>query len=429
MKKYPCPCCGHFTYPVPPDQDCGFICPVCFWENDPFLTSEEESSDQNHGITLKKARSNFLQFGACEREMLRYVRPPKKDEKNERETLPRINMIGRYLKDTFGEKVVKLSLDGGFTCPNRDGTKGTGGCIFCSADGSGDFAGSIPSQIELLSSKWPRAKYIAYFQNYTNTYAPVAELRQKFTEALEYGRDLPPDIRPEIIGLAIATRPDCLNEEVYELLAELNQKIFLWVELGLQSSCEETGETINRCHTLAEYDEAVSRLAKLGIRTVTHLIFGLPKRILMKRGIMSCTCLPDSCAGASGIVVIPETRQDMLESVRHVCRELPLNPTTGSHHLFGIKLHMLNVVRGSQMERICPHYVPFPDIDTYTDLVVRALRIIPPDITLHRLSADAPRPILIAPEWSYRKRTILNTIHRKMQERDLYQGQDWHPDE
>lgn len=371
-------------------------------------------------------------------------------------------MIGEYLKKEFGEKIVKLSLDGGFTCPNRDGSKGTGGCIFCSADGSGDFAGSIPSQIELLSAKWPRAKYIAYFQNHTNTYAPVSELREKFYAALNYGKGdcaCSTDVtggadcgctdaaggaairtadctgctnsdnadclgalnnapctgandcdacgeRPEIIGLAIATRPDCLNDEIYELLAELNEKTFLWVELGLQSMHDETGKVINRCHPLAVYDEAAERLAALGIRTVTHLIFGLPKSI-----------------GADGSVV-PETRDEMLASVRHVCRTLPLNKSTSSRHIFGIKLHMLNVVRGSQMERLCPSYVPFSSIGEYTDLVIDALKIIPRDITVHRMSADAPRPILIAPEWSYKKRTILNEIHRKMAERDLYQGQD-----
>lgn len=326
--------------------------------------------------------------------------------------IQRINMISGYLKDRFGEKVVKLSLDGGFTCPNRDGSKGVGGCIFCSAGGSGEFAGSIPSQIELLSTKWPRAKYIAYFQNHTNTYAPVSELREKFYAALNYDSSAGAE-HPEIVGLAIATRPDCLNDEIYELLAELSQKTFLWVELGLQSMHDETGNTINRCHSLEVYDEAAARLSALGIRVVTHLIFGLPKHIEEDGS------------------VIPETREEMIESVRHVCSTLPYSASgtenmsgdTGNH-IFGIKLHMLNVVRGSQMERLCPNYVPFSSIDEYTDLVVDALKIIPRDITVHRMSADAPRSILIAPEWSYKKRTILNEIHRKMAERDIYQGQD-----
>lgn len=346
--------------------------------------------------------------------------------------IQRINMISGYLKEHFGEKVVKLALDGGFTCPNRDGSKGVGGCIFCSADGSGEFAGSIPSQIALLSKKWPRAKYIAYFQNHTNTYAPVSELREKFTAALNYKFESGTEY-PEIVGLAIATRPDCLNDEIYEFLYELSQKTFLWVELGLQSIHEQTGSTINRCHSLDVYDNAVNRLAALGIRTVTHLIFGLPKKI-----------------NADGSV-IPETREEMLASVRHICRALPAAETAPrpdyalsasvseaslssnslnasqslcGRHIFGIKLHMLNIVRGSQMEYLCPDYIPFSNIDEYTDLVVDALKIIPRDITVHRMSADAPRSILIAPEWSYKKRTILNSIHRKMAERNIDQGQD-----
>lgn len=329
----------------------------------------------------------------------------------------RINMIGQYMKDSFGSKIVKLSLDGGFTCPNRDGSKGTGGCIFCSSDGSGEFASSIPEQIALLSGKWLGAKYIAYFQNHTNTYAPVSELREKFYAALDYGKELPPDKRPEIIGIAIATRPDCLNDEIYELLAEINEKTFMWVELGLQSSDPVTGETINRCHPVSDHDEAVRRLAQLGIRTVVHMIFGLPK-------LLEPAQYDENGALIKDAVVIPETREEMLETVRHACAPVGFNKTTGSDRIFGIKLHMLNIVKGSQMEKLCPNYVPFASIDEYSDLVIDAVKIIPHEITVHRLSADAPRKILIAPEWSYMKRTILNTIHRKMAEQDVWQGQN-----
>lgn len=329
----------------------------------------------------------------------------------------RVNMIGEYLKKEFGGKVVKLSLDGNFTCPNRDGTKGVGGCIFCSSDGSGEFASSIPEQIELLSDKWTDAKYIAYFQNHTNTYAPVEELREKFYSALNYGSDMPEGERPDIIGIAIATRPDCLNDEIYELLAELNKKTFLWVELGLQSSCEQTGKTINRCHSVSVHDEAVKRLAELGIRTVVHLILGLPKTLEPAVYDENGNLIKDA-------VIVPETKEEMLESVRHACAPVGYNNTTGSDRIFGIKLHMLNIVRGSQMERLCPNYVPFRSIDEYADLVLDAVKIIPQEITIHRLSADAPRKILMAPEWSYRKRTILNTIHKKMAEQDIRQGQD-----
>lgn len=299
------------------------------------------------------------------------------------------NSIGSYLKKRMGCKVVKLSIDGGFTCPNRDGSKGTGGCIFCSASGSGDLASDIPSQIRLLSRKWPNARYLAYFQSHTNTYAPVSRLRRQYSEALAH---------PDVLGLAIATRPDCLPEDVLDLLEEFNKKTFLWVELGLQSMHEKTAALINRCYPLSVYDKAVTDLISRGIRVVTHLIFGLPG----------------------------ETREDMLQSVRYVCRDLrvdsPQNSVHGASRIFGIKLHMLNLVRGSQMETLYPDYISFSSIEEYVDLVISALEIIPPEITIHRLSGDAPRPTLIAPEWSYKKRTILNSIHNTLRQRKTWQG-------
>lgn len=279
---------------------------------------------------------------------------------------------------------MKLSIEGGFTCPNRDGSKGTGGCIFCSAAGSGDLASDIPSQIRLLSDKWPKARYIAYFQSHTNTYAPVDQLRRQYSESLRH---------PGVIGLAIATRPDCLSEEVLDLLEEFNEKTFLWVELGLQTIHEDTALLINRCYPLSVYDKAVSDLHSRGIRVVTHLIFGLPG----------------------------ETREQMLESVRYVCRDLS-SETESVQHIFGIKLHMLNLVKGSRMETLYPDYISFDSIEEYVDLVVDALEIIPPDITIHRMSGDAPRPTLIAPEWSYKKRTILNSIHKTLRDKKTWQG-------
>ena len=308
----------------------------------------------------------------------------------------RINMISPFLKKHFGRKIVKLSLDGGFTCPNRDGSKGTGGCLFCSESGSGDMASStspdlgdwsvrvsditsaLDRQIRLLSDKWPDAGYIAYFQSHTNTYADVDYLRQLFYGALEH---------PEVVGIAIATRSDCIPDDVLELLDELNQKTFLWVELGLQTIHDKTAKAMNLCHTLADYDDAFARLTERGIRVVTHLILGLPD----------------------------EDRQMMLDSVRYVCSQ-PL------HKLFGIKLHMLNVVKGSGMETAYPGYIPFETMDDYIDLLIECVENIPPDVTVHRISGDAPRPILIAPEWSYRKRTILNEIHRQMRLRNTWQG-------
>lgn len=287
----------------------------------------------------------------------------------------RMNQIGTYLKNRFGKKVIKLSLEGGFTCPNRDGTKGTGGCIFCADNGTGHFAGTINQQISLLKDKWPDAQYIAYFQNHTNTYAPVDVLRQKYEDALSHDG---------VVGLAVATRPDCISDDTLELLKELNEKTFLWVELGLQTMHDDTARFINRCYPLSVFEETFNRLKDAGIRTVVHLIFGIPG----------------------------ETKEQMLESVKYV----------SSLHPFGIKFHMLNVVKNSRLAEQMPDYVPFESIDEYADLVISALELVPDDITIHRLSADAPRPILIAPEWSYKKRTILNTIHNQMRVRDTWQG-------
>ncbi|MEG1930535.1 MAG: TIGR01212 family radical SAM protein [Anaerovorax sp.] len=285
------------------------------------------------------------------------------------------NTIGTYLKREFGCKIMKLSLECGFTCPNRDGTKGVGGCIFCSASGSGDFASDIPGQIELLKKKWPTGKYIAYFQSYTNTYAPVEILRQKYEEALRY---------PGVVGIAIATRPDCLSQEVLELLNELNQKTFLWVELGLQTIHEDTALLINRCYPLATFDEAMRNLTTLQIKTVVHLILGLPG----------------------------ETREDMFCSLKYICEK----------NIFGLKLHMLNVLKNTQLASFYPDKLSIPTMEDYIKLTVDLLEIIPPNITIHRLTADAPRNLLIAPEWSYKKHSILNGINKELRQRKSYQG-------
>jgi len=285
------------------------------------------------------------------------------------------NSIGSYLKNKFGCKVIKLSLDAGFTCPNRDGTKGVGGCIFCSADGSGDFASDIPGQIHLLSKKWSAGKYIVYFQSHTNTYAPVEILKEKYYEALEY---------PNVIGIAIATRPDCLSKDVLELLDELNKKTFLWVELGLQTIHEGTANLINRCYSLSTFDNAVENLSVLGIKTVVHFILGLPG----------------------------ENRDDMLASVKYVC----------SKNIFGIKLHLLNVLKNTKLADFYPDQIHIPEKEEYISLVVDALEMIPQHITIHRVTADAPRHLLIAPEWSYEKRSILNGINKEFKQRNSYQG-------
>ena len=304
------------------------------------------------------------------------------DSPSEAGTMPtfggqmRYNSISTFLKKTFGSKTIKLSIDGGFTCPNRDGSKGTGGCIFCSDNGSGEFASNIDDQIALLSDKWPHAKYLAYFQNHTNTYAPVSELREKYYSVLS---------NPKIEGLVIGTRPDCLSDEVLDLLSEINESHFLWIELGLQTIHDETACLINRCYDLSVFENAMERLTSRSIRTVVHLILGLPG----------------------------ETQEMILESVRYVSH-LP--------SLFGMKLHLLNVVKGSQMETLYHDYQPFSSIDEYVDLVVRCLEIIPSEVTIHRLTGDAPRSILINPPWSFNKRTILNGINDRLHLLDTWQG-------
>ena len=296
----------------------------------------------------------------------------------------RYNSIGGWLRNEFGRKTVKLSIDAGFTCPNRDGTLGYGGCAFCSEGGSGELASraragliteSITQQIDRLSKKWPDAAYLAYFQAFTNTYAPVDVLRDLYSEALS---------DPRISGIAIATRPDCLGEDVLDLLEEINRESFLWVELGSQTIHEATSAAMGMAYDADCYDRACRELLSRGIRVVTHLILGLPG----------------------------ETGEMMLESVRHVCSE----------RIFGIKLHLMNVVSNSRLYEMMPDYQPFASMDEYTDLVVECLRYIPEDVTIHRLTGDVPRKYLVSPEWSYRKRSILNEINMKLRDRDIRQG-------
>jgi radical SAM protein (TIGR01212 family) len=291
----------------------------------------------------------------------------------------RFYSASHWLKNEFGKKTIKLAIDGGFTCPNRDGTKGYGGCTFCSDTGSGEFASSIDEQIRLLSDKWPDAKYLAYFQNYTNTYAPVEVLRKKYYNILS---------NPKIEGLVIGTRPDCLSKEVLDLLEEIAENHFIWVELGLQTIHQSTADDFNRCYDLSVFDEAASQLNKRKIKYVVHLILGLPG----------------------------ESQDMMMESVRYVSQKAGI---------FGMKLHLLNIVKGSAMAVTHADYIPFDSIDSYVDLLVRCLEIIPPNVTIHRLTGDAPRSILISPPWSFNKRTILNRINEQLHLRDTWQGKKY----
>ncbi|MBO5517413.1 MAG: TIGR01212 family radical SAM protein [Firmicutes bacterium] len=287
------------------------------------------------------------------------------------------NAIGPYLKRLFGCRIAKLSLDGGFTCPNRDGSKGTGGCTFCNEDGSGRFTGPVAEQMRQLSSKWPEdTKYIAYFQNFTGTYAPVERLRSLWEDALA---------QPGCVGLAVATRPDCLPEDVLDLLSEFNKKTFLWVELGLQTANEATADRFNRCWKNTDFEDAMRNLSTRGIKTVIHLILGLPG----------------------------EDKRQVLASAEYAA----------SFHPFGIKLHMLHLMEGTVMGKAYQKD-PFPVLsrEEYVALVCDVLERLPADITVHRVTGDAPRADLIAPLWTGDKRAVLRAIQQEFKRRGTWQG-------
>ncbi|HHY91324.1 MAG TPA: TIGR01212 family radical SAM protein [Clostridiales bacterium] len=296
----------------------------------------------------------------------------------------RYHSLDYELKKIFGEKVLKLSLNGNFTCPNRDGTIGTKGCLFCSEKGSGEFAApaklSISEQIQqqkkFLSKKWTANKYIAYFQSFTNTYAPVQQLKQKYKEALS---------SPDIVGLAIATRPDCLPEETLNLLEELNQITYLWIELGLQTIHEQTAKLIRRGYDIACFENAIAELKKRNIPVAAHLIFGLPY----------------------------ETEQDMLASVQYIA-------ATG---IQGIKIHLLHILKDTDLYRFYQEH-PFPLLtqEKYISLIVNALEILPPEMVIHRLTGDGAQDLLFAPKWSINKKAVLNGIQHELKKRNTYQG-------
>lgn len=283
--------------------------------------------------------------------------------------------LNSYLKERFGTKVYKLSLDGGFTCPNRDGTVGTGGCIFCSKGGSGDFAEnrklSITSQIEnakdKVSKKINDGKYIAYFQAFTGTYAPVERLKAIYYEAINH---------PDIVALSVGTRPDCLGEEVLALLEEINTVKPVFIELGLQTIHKKSAQYIRRGYSLEVYDKAVERLHSIGINVVTHLILGLPN----------------------------ESKEDMLQSVEYVCRVTD-----------GIKLQLLHVLRDTDLARdYAMGKFDTLSLEAYTDIIKSCVEIIPPNVVIHRLTGDGAKKDLIAPLWSADKKNVLNTINKAL---------------
>jgi len=288
------------------------------------------------------------------------------------------------MKRIFDSKIIKLSLDGGFTCPNRDVTLGNRGCIFCGEEGSGEFAASrcldigkqVESQKQLLSKKWDSGKYIAYFQNFTNTYSTCEDLREKYYSAIS---------QEGVVGLAIATRPDCLSEEILDLLEEINEKTFLWIELGLQTIHERTARFIRRGYKLDCYDEAIKQLKKRNIRVVTHLIFGLPN----------------------------ESREDILASVKYVA-----NTNT-----WGIKFHLLYIQKGTDIHQ---YYKKSPfhilSMEEYISLIADSIELLPPDMVIHRLTGDGKRALLVEPLWSLDKLRVLSEIDMELKRRGSYQG-------
>jgi len=297
--------------------------------------------------------------------------------------------LNQYYKTRFNQKVFKVSLNANFTCPNKTGKSGFGGCTFCSPLGSGDFAGDKQDDLrlqfhtikEMMHKKWPEAKYIAYFQANTNTYARVSELREKFDQVLNYS--------PNIVGLSISTRPDCLEDDVLDYLSELNQKTNLFVEVGLQTIHEKTAQLINRGHDYKTFVEGVNKLRKYNIETIVHIINGLPE----------------------------ETQDEMLETVRELVKL----------DIQGIKIHLLHVTKNTRMGN---DYLKNPfhllTKDEYVDTVIKQLELIPPHIVIHRLTGDAVRDDLIGPMWSLKKWEILNAIDNELKSRNTYQGRCYH---
>ena len=292
--------------------------------------------------------------------------------------------LNRYLREQFGEKVYKLALDGGMSCPNRDGTLGTGGCIFCSAGGSGDFAegrcDSVAAQIERakgrIRSKTGAENFIAYFQSYTNTYAPVEYLQQIFTEAIA---------EPSIVALSIGTRPDCLPQEVVELLARLNRRKPVWVELGLQTIHESTARYIRRGYELPVYEDALRRLKAAGLTVIVHVILGLPG----------------------------ESREMMLQTVDYL---------SGDHRPDGIKLQLLHVLEDTDLaEDWRAGAFQCMEMDEYFDILFECLSRLPEDMVIHRLTGDGPKKLLLAPLWTGDKKRVLNALNRELERRDIWQ--------
>ncbi len=298
------------------------------------------------------------------------------------------NTLNNYYRTRFASKVFKIALNGDFTCPNRDGTISNSGCIFCSDSGSGEYSGSVSQDLQtqfnnvlaMMSKKWKEGKYIVYFQSFSNTYGPIKKLRKIYNEAL--------NLDPNIIGLSIGTRPDCFNNQVYDLLEEINQKTYLTIELGLQSMHDRTLNLINRGHDLQTFEEAVNNLRKRKIDVVVHIINGLPF----------------------------ETENDMLQTIEYL----------NTLDIQGIKIHMLYILEDTPLEKYYKFH-PFPilTLKEYVEITVKQLAILNPKIIVHRITGDPPKDDLIAPKWTLKKFIVANEIDKYMRKKNYYQGMNF----
>ena len=296
--------------------------------------------------------------------------------------IERYKHLNKFLKDKFGERTLKICIDGGFSCPNRDGKVGNGGCIFCSEKGSGEhinFNENISKQVinYFNSYKAKRAnKFIAYFQNFSNTYDTIENLKLKYDAAL---------IDDRIVALAIATRPDCINEDVCKLLKTYTDKYYVWVELGLQTSNEKIGNFINRCYTNKQFSDAVKLLNKYNIDVVTHIMVGLPN----------------------------ETKKDLENTVEFI----------NNHNIQGLKIHSTYVIENTVLANLYNKglYEPI-SLEYYLNSASYILTHISPNIIIHRISGDAPKNLLLAPDWDFHKKWIINGLDKLMKNQDLWQG-------
>lgn len=298
----------------------------------------------------------------------------------------RYNTLDSFYKKKFGCKIAKISLNAGFTCPNRDGTKGIGGCIYCSNMKSGDFAGCENDDLikqfndikEVMTNKWKDAKFIAYFQAGSNTYADVETLKNKFEPMLKLDN---------VVGLSIATRADCISDECLEYLKDLNKRTYLTIELGLQTIHEQTSNLINRCHTLKEFENTVKKLRSNNINTVVHIINGLPY----------------------------ETKEMMIETAKYL----------NTLDIQGVKIHMLHILKNTKLDLLYQkenfHVLTK---DEYIDIVVSQLELLNPNIVIHRLTGDPKIDDLVEPKWLVKKFVVLNDILKEFKKRDSYQGKN-----